>query len=72
LCLFAGMTAQAADAPGAGDTGADSQVLSTDFLEFLGEGEQQADNDNWLDPLDFDDPKWQSLDDDAERQNDTD
>jgi hypothetical protein len=69
LCLLAVVTALA-DEPQAGGTTAAGQDLSTAFLEFLGEwGDQQG---NWQDPLEFEDPKWQSLDDDAERQHDKD
>jgi len=66
LCLLAGVTAQA-DEPPANRSG---QALSAAFLEFLGEWEDQQ--GNWQDPLEFDDPKWRSLDDDAERQHETD
>ena len=69
LCLLASATTPA-DEPQAGDTAADGQELSTAFLEFLGEwGDQQG---NWQDPLEFEDPKWRSLDDDAERQHEKD
>ena len=69
LCLLAGVTAQA-DAPPVGNTTPAGQGLPAAFLEFLGEWEDQQ--GNWQDPLEFDDPKWQLLDDDVERQHDTD
>ena len=45
-------------------------ALSAAFLEFLGEWEDQQ--GNWQDPMEFDDPTWRSLDDDTERQHETD
>ena len=66
LCLLVGVAAWA-DEPADDRSG---QALSAAFLEFLGEWEDQQ--GNWQDPLEFDDPKWWSLDDDAERQHETD
>ncbi len=66
LGLLAGVTAQANE-PAAEPS---EPVVSAAFLEFLGEWEDQQ--GDWQDPLEFDDPKWRSLDDDAERQDETD
>jgi len=62
------VTAQAGEAP-PGGASTDRQVLPAEFLEFLGEWEDRQ--GNWQDPMEFDDPKWQSLDVKAERQHDT-
>ncbi len=69
LCLLVGVSAQANGAQRDDETTAGAD-LPTAFLEFLGEWEDQQ--GNWQDPLEFDDPKWQSLDNEAERQHDTD
>jgi hypothetical protein len=68
LCLLA---TAAGGAPGVQPDPAeqDRKNLPEAFLVFLGEWEDPQ--GNWQDPLEFDDPKWQVLDKDAERRNET-
>ena len=69
LALIAGAAAQAADPPPGQPIPAQS-ALPEAFLEFLGEWSDQQ--GNWQDPLEFDDPRWQLLDNDAERHDEID
>jgi len=45
-------------------------VLPEAFLVFLGEWDNQR--GSWQDPLEFEDPEWRVLDNDAERHDETD
>ena len=69
LCLLAVAAAQAADTQQP-DPERDSQALPEAFLLFL--GEWQDEQGNWQDPMVFDGPGWQVLDERAEQRNETD
>jgi hypothetical protein len=64
---MAGTAVQAADPTPAGPARDESRPPAA-FLEFIGEWSDKQ--GNVQDPLQFEDPKWQVLDTDAERQDD--
>ena len=63
LCLFSDASLQAAE------PAAEAAAMPAGFLEFLGEWEDV--NGNWLDPMVLEGPEWQSLDDDVEREDES-
>ena len=69
LGLVAGAVAYAAD-PRPGEPPGDEASPPAAFLEFIGEWSDQQ--GNVQDPLQFEDPKWRVLDNDAERHDDKD
>lgn len=69
VCLLAVAAAQAGDTQPQ-EPERDSQTPPEAFLLFL--GEWQDEQGNWQDPMDFDGPGWQVLDERAEQRNETD